>query len=101
MTKVVNLRNDLYDVYIGRGGKGQSGYFGNPIVRGKFCQACGKIHLDAGSTLDCYKKYFYDRIEKDNQFKEEVLKLKGKTLGCFCKPNRCHGDTIKEWLDNQ
>lgn len=30
MTKVVNIRKDDNDVYIGRAGKGQEGYFGNP-----------------------------------------------------------------------
>jgi len=20
-------------------------------------------------------------------------------LGCYCKPQNCHGDVIKEWLD--
>ena len=25
--------------------------------------------------------------------------MQGKTLGCFCKPNPCHGDIIKEYLD--
>ena len=28
-----------------------------------------------------------------------VVKLKGKTLGCFCKPYPCHGDIIAEYLN--
>lgn len=31
MTKVVNIRKDDYDVYIGRAGKGEVGYYGNPF----------------------------------------------------------------------
>ena len=30
-TTVVNLFKNKYDVYIGRAGKGQDGYFGNPF----------------------------------------------------------------------
>lgn len=25
--------------------------------------------------------------------------MKGKTIGCFCRPHPCHGDVIAEWLD--
>ncbi len=31
--------------------------------------------------------------------KEDVLALKGKTLGCHCKPAACHGDVIAEYLN--
>jgi len=101
MTKVVNLKKEPYDVYIGRFGHGQSGYFGNPIELGKFCQVCKKIHYTAGSTLDCYKEYFYNRLNTDKTFQAKVLALKGKTLGCFCKPKPCHGDIIIEWIENE
>lgn len=92
MTKVVNIYKEPYDVYIGRAGKGKDGYFGNPIRLQK-----GE---DAGATIEKYKEYFYDRLEKDEEFKRRVLELKGKTLGCFCKPKPCHGDVIVEYLDN-
>jgi hypothetical protein len=100
VTKVVNLKNEKYDIYIGRAGYGKSGYFGNPIKRGKFCQVCGKIHVNKGSTIKCFKVYFHDRIEKDEEFKNAVLSLKGKILGCFCKPKDCHGDIIVEYLNS-
>jgi len=89
-TKVVHIK-EPYDVYIGRSGRGQSGYFGNPFKR--------QPGSSAGSTLIKYKKYLYDRLNNDPQFKERIHLLKGKTLGCFCKPNACHGDIIKEYLD--
>lgn len=99
-TKVVNLKQHPYDVYIGRAGKGQSGEFGNPIARGQVCPICGEIHNDAGSTLPCFKQYFLKRLEEDEDFRHKVLALRGKTLGCFCKPNPCHGDIISEWCDS-
>lgn len=96
MTKVVNLRRERYDVYIGRGpgGKvavkpGARGYFGNPFDAGEHGEA----------ALEMYRDYFQKRIEEDADFRAAILGLKGKTLGCFCKPGPCHGDRIVEWLD--
>lgn len=91
-TKVVNLYKEKYDVYIGRYGKGMDGYFGNPFKLKK-----GEV---SGSTLNKYREYFYGRVESDKEFREKVEGLRGKTLGCFCKPKPCHGDIIKEYLDN-
>ena len=92
MTKVVNLYKDKYDVYIGRAGKGQDGYFGNPFPL--------KAGEPRGATIERYKQYFDNRIATDEVFKTKILELKNKTLGCFCKPNACHGDVIKEYLDS-
>jgi hypothetical protein len=92
MTRVVNLRNHPFDVYIGRMGRGYDGYFGNPFKLDK--------SESRGATIERYKKYFYDRLGKDPEFKRLVHELKGKTLGCFCKPAPCHGDVIVEYLNN-
>jgi hypothetical protein len=98
-TRVVNLYKDKYNVYIGRKGKGKDGYFGNPVAIGSPCPICRITHTRAGDTIGCYRKYFYRRLEDDIQFRAEVEALKGKVLGCFCKPKPCHGDVIKEYLD--
>lgn len=91
-TTVVNIhRREAYDVYIGRAGKGQDGYLGNPF------------RLEPGMSrevvLERYKEYFLERLEKDSEFKARVLELKGKRLGCFCCPALCHGMVIVEYLD--
>ena len=99
-TTVVNLRNEAYDVYIGREGPGFDGYFGNPIVRGKECCVCGETHYDNQSIVACYRKGFYNKIKRDKQFAERISQLKGKRLGCFCKPDHCHGDVIVEYLES-
>ena len=91
-TKIVNLYKEPYDIYIGRSGKGKDGYFGNPFSLER--------NSNAGSTLEKYKTYFYEKIAIDNGFKKRIEELRGKTLGCFCKPKPCHGDIIKEYLDN-
>jgi hypothetical protein len=50
-------------------------------------------------AVKSFQKYFNERIEKDSEFKRRVLALKGKRLGCFCKPKACHGDVIADWLN--
>jgi len=86
-TKVVNKRTHNYDVYIGRGS-----ILGNPFVIGE--------HGTRTEVIRLYKTYFYDQLEKNETFKQAVLACKGHILGCFCKPQACHGDIIKEYLDS-
>jgi hypothetical protein len=90
-TVVVNIHKEPFDVYIGRRGRGQDGYFGNPFRIGH-----GISREDA---VNGFQKHFAERIEKDTGFKRRILALKGKRLGCFCKPKACHGDVIADWLN--
>lgn len=90
-TKVVNLKTDKYDVYIGRTGRGQEGYFGNPF---RLTQ-----DLDRHMSIKAYEFWFYRRLARDPEFKRRIDGLKGKTLGCFCKPLVCHGDVIVAYLE--
>ena len=87
MTRVVNLKVEAYDVYIGRAGHGQDGFFGNPFRLG--------AHESRGATLDRYKRYLWDNPD----VLERLPELRGKTLGCFCKPQACHGDVIVACLE--
>lgn len=85
-TTVVNKRYNSYDVYIGRGSP-----FGNPFIIGK--------HGTRTEVIEQYRDYFFDKLMFDHEFSEAVNELKGKCLGCFCKPQACHGDIIAEYLD--
>lgn len=91
-TKVVNIHKEHYDQYIGRAGKGKDGYFGNPFIL--------QSNKLKGSTIERYRTYFINRLNNDPEFKRRIHELKGKTLGCFCKPNACHGDIIAEYLNS-
>jgi len=42
----------------------------------------------------------YARLADSPQLEAEFLKLKGKRLGCWCKPKGCHGDVIVELLED-
>lgn len=90
MTRVVNIkRGEACDVYIGRKGRGEDGYFGNPYRDGT------REH-----NIRRFREYFANRIEKDSEFRHRVLELKGKRLGCFCAPRPCHGDVYVAWLES-
>jgi hypothetical protein len=93
-TTVVNIwTGAAYDQYIGRAGHGHDGYFGNPFAVN---QAAG----DRSECLEKFRIYFAGRLQADPEFRRRVAALKGKRLGCFCKPLSCHGDVIAEYLDS-
>lgn len=102
MTRVANMRRgEPYDVYVGRAGRGMTGLFGNPYKVGEFCQRCRQRHESGGETLPCFRAYFEERVKYDRAFRLQVLRLRGKTLGCFCVPQPCHAVIIAEWIDSQ
>ncbi len=96
MTTIVNFRNEKCDVKITRKPDNSIpdppafGCFGNPFPV--------KIY-GRSACIEMYRVYFDKRIREDKAFRAAVLELKDKKLGCFCKPQACHGDVIKEWLD--
>lgn len=89
MTRVVNLRKEPYDVYIGRMGRGHDGYFGNPY----------SVNAYGAQAMVRYETYFWNRLNSDAEFTRRIEELRGKVLGCFCKPKPCHGDVIVEYLE--
>lgn len=93
-TTVVNISNRRpCDVYVGRAGKGQDGYFGNPFKLDE--------SVSRASILMKYEHWFNDRLDNDPEFKRRIHELKGKALGCFCAPKLCHGDIIADYLNNE
>ena len=94
-TRVVNLRKEPYDVYIGRVGKGQDGYFGNPFpLRNNNPE-------ERERCVDAHEFWFYTELAANPEFRRRIEALKGKTLGCFCKPLECHGDVIVRYLEGK
>lgn len=79
---VVN-RNDgrPFDIYIGRGTK-----WGNPFIEGE--------HGSRKTVIDMYRRW----ILRQPELMISLHELKGKTLGCSCKPKPCHGDVLVELL---
>jgi len=77
MNKVVNCEKDEYDVYIGRPGK-----WGNPFKIGK--------NGTRKEVIEKYRKW----ILKSPKLLKDLKELRGKVLGCWCKPKPCHGDVL-------
>ena len=80
-TKVVHKR-EAHDVYIGRPSK-----WGNPFVIGK-----------DGTREEVIAKY-RAWLLKQPALLATLPELKGKTLGCWCAPQACHGDVLAELAD--
>jgi hypothetical protein len=47
------------------------------------------------AVIEKYKRYIIRKIEKGDV---DLQDLRGKTLGCWCKPEMCHGDILIELL---
>ena len=45
------------------------------------------------NCLDLYEKYIRDNLY------DKLPELRDKTLGCWCKPNKCHRDILLKLLD--
>ena len=49
-------------------------------------------------VLQLYSEYIEKKLESDNNLVKELLHLKGKKLGCWCKPECCHGDILVDLI---
>ncbi len=101
-----NLREWMKDeenVYIGRAGivfidnvrfPKESSIWANPYKVGD-----KKGQYEREESLKLYESYIREKIKGSESMKEELLKLKGKDLGCWCKPEGCHGDVLIKILE--
>lgn len=84
------MKNDPYDIYIGRGSKWGCPY---TIIKDRPTLA-NEIVDSKEEALSKYKEY----VLSSPELMESLDELEGKTLGCFCKPEKCHGDILLELL---
>lgn len=94
MTEVVNKRDRLYDVYIGRGS-----IWGNPFTHIPHGTKAEFVVHSRDEAIDKYEHYIRDKLQNNPEMWQELQKLEGKVLGCFCKPKRCHGDILVKILE--
>jgi hypothetical protein len=57
------------------------------------------VELERTRVIKDYKKYILNKIENEPEI-YNIEELKGKNLGCWCKPESCHGDVLLEILNN-
>jgi hypothetical protein len=84
-TTIVNLKHSNADVNCGRGSS-----FGNPFLIGR--------DGTRDEVVEKYGPYFYKKL-RNLEFRAKVIALKGKQLGCWCTPDRCHLEWIVEYLE--
>ena len=100
---VMKQRSD--SVYIGRAGKGEDGYFGNPIRMGEVCPRCWQTHWTIEDVLECYEGHLNERAASDPEFKRRVEGLRGRYLwcpgGCRKKRQPCHGDILAAYANGE
>jgi len=85
-TRVVNKYKEDYDIYIGRGSK-----WGNPFSIGK--------DGTREEVIEKYRLHLWEQIKSGEVTKESLHELNGAVLGCFCKPQACHGDVLLKALE--
>ena len=99
-TTIVNIRNSAYDIYIGRGSK-----WGNPYKIGATQQDSTKSSshkMTRKESIERYKQYLLNGTGRNfngETLLDQLHELKGKVLGCYCKPLACHGDILAELAD--
>ncbi len=76
MTRVVHIRQ-AHDVYIGR-----PSIWGNPAKMAR--------EKDRDQAIAFYVGWIVQQPDLLAQLGE----LRGKLLGCYCAPKRCHGDVL-------
>lgn len=85
-TRVVNRRHELETQYIGRGS-----VWGNPFTSIKDRNTKAEFVVNTrDESVSAYKAY----LLKSPVLLFRLLELNGKKLGCFCKPQSCHGDIL-------
>jgi len=92
MTRVVNLKKEDYDVYIGRGSK-----WGNPYTHLKTSTRAKHICKSRKESIELYRLYITEGDGK--HLLNDLHELKNKVLGCYCKPLSCHGDILVELVN--
>jgi hypothetical protein len=90
-TRVVHLMREKYDIAIDRSSK-----WGNPFTHKDGTMAKFKV-ATREEAIEKYREYILNNEELMSSLDE----LKGKVLGCWCKPKACHGDILVELIENK
>ncbi len=64
---------------------------------------CNPYKIDKDGTRDevinKYEVYIRNRLINNPELKEELKKLKNKNLGCWCYPEKCHGNVLMKIIN--
>lgn len=82
---VVNVKHEPCDIRIQRGTK-----WGNPF---------GDPHMSRNEKIAAYREHLKKQIKSGAITKDDLAELRGKRLGCGCKPKPCHGDILADLVN--
>ena len=98
MCKIVHINKAPYDIYIGRHSDPIKGKWGNPFTHKKENTKAEFIVGTRKEAIDAYANWI---VFGDGQhLLKDLHELKGKTLGCWCKPKSCHGDILVKLVND-
>jgi hypothetical protein len=102
MTKIVNIKQNKCDIYIGRDNTSRE-HYGNPFSYNPAWGIECNSREDSITRYSLWLKGNYPDIEPKRRewILSHLEELKGKILGCFCKPLPCHGDVLIKLLKEQ
>lgn len=105
-TMVINIKSgEKYDVYIGRNMmftkyKLSKSKWANPFQVDIYNKDGTIKKKRDGSNFDVMLKYGHYILElKQRHLLSDLMELKDKVLGCWCKPNFCHGDILVNLIE--
>lgn len=87
--RVVHCKKEEFDVYVGRGSK-----WGNPYSH-KEGTLAEKVVGSRSEAIQKYEEY----LLSNEDLMRDLPKLRGKILGCWCKPKSCHGDILIKYAN--
>lgn len=93
MCSVVHCKKMPYDIYIGRPSK-----WGNPFTHLKDKKTSAKHMVrNREEAVEAYRQWI--TTGEGKHLLNDLSELKGKVLGCWCKPQSCHGDILVELVE--
>ena len=99
MEKVINIRmvngkRPHYDVYIGRG----LNYYPKTVfLQSKWANLPNVKKVGLKKSLELYEEH----IRNTPELWDALDELEGKILGCWCKPEPCHGDILIKLMNEK
>ena len=103
-TRVVHFKKSPYDVYIGRPASGGHEHYGNPFTHKANTQA-DIVLPTRKEAIAAYRAWLLGEAYPEvNPLQRQWIlahmqELQGKRLGCWCSPQKCHGDALVSLLD--
>ena len=86
------LKNQLPDTFDVFYSVSWTSYYAGRLVKSE----ADFIVASRDEAIESYREW----IVKQPQLLRDLHELKGKTLGCWCKPKTCHGDVLVELVND-